>query len=214
MLTAMKSQMNPHFIFNALNTIQSYIYTNNRQKASSYLGKFSNLIRIILASSSKKNITLTEEIETLQLYIDLEEMRFEDNFSAQIVVDEWLNTDEIYLPPMLVQPYIENAIKHGLLHKEEQRILKVSFKNLISQQSLGITIEDNGIGRERSGILNHKKNSGLGIATSATEKRIDILNHALHNKIKINVIDKINTNGQSAGTIVNLTLPNELLKIH
>jgi LytS/YehU family sensor histidine kinase len=167
-----------------------------------------------LASSSKKNITLTEEIETLQLYIDLEEMRFEDNFSAQIVVDEWLNTDEIYLPPMLVQPYIENAIKHGLLHKEEQRILKVSFKNLISQQSLGITIEDNGIGRERSGILNHKKNSGLGIATSATEKRIDILNHALHNKIKINVIDKINTNGQSAGTIVNLTLPNELLKIH
>jgi len=212
MLTAIKSQMNPHFIFNALNTIQSFIYSNDKSKANSYLGKFSNLIRIVLDSSNKKAISITEEVETLQLYIDLEVMRFENTLQASIHVDQSLDTDSIYIPPMLIQPFVENAIKHGLLHKINNRKLKISFKPSANEQGLEIEIDDNGIGRVRSAFLNAKKNDDHNsFAIKANQTRIDILNQLSSNKIVLEIIDKKDESGIAKGTTVKLFIPNELL---
>jgi sensor histidine kinase YesM len=212
MLTAIKSQMNPHFIFNALNTIQSFIYSNNKSKANSYLGKFSNLIRIVLDSSNKKAISLTEEVETLQLYVDLEVMRFENTLQAIIHVDPLLDTDSIFIPPMLVQPFVENAIKHGLLHKINNRKLKISFKPSANQQALEIEIDDNGIGRERSAFLNaQKKEDHNSFAIKANQTRIDILNQLSTNKIVLEIIDKKDIDNIAKGTTVKLFIPNEFL---
>ena len=114
-LSALKVQMNPHFIFNALNSIQEYILTNEKKLANSFLGKFSDLMRLYLDMSNKKSVSLAEEIKAMQLYLELEAMRFEDSFEFNLHVDENLHTDDIQIPPMIIQPYVENAIKHGLL---------------------------------------------------------------------------------------------------
>jgi len=212
MLTAIKSQMNPHFIFNALNTIQSFIYSNDKSKANSYLGKFSNLIRIVLDSSNKKTISLTEEVETLQLYVDLEVMRFENTLQASIHVDPSLDTDGIFIPPMLIQPFVENAIKHGLLHKINNRKLSISFKPSANKQALEIEIDDNGIGRERSAFLNAQKNDEHNsFAIKANQTRIDLLNQLSTNKIVLKIIDKKDADNIAKGTTVKLFIPNELL---
>lgn len=212
MLTAIKSQMNPHFIFNALNTIQSFIYSNDKSKANSYLGKFSNLIRIVLESSNKKAISLTQEVETLQLYVDLEVMRFENTLQANIYVDNSLDADGISIPPMLIQPFVENAIKHGLLHKINNRKLNISFKPSANKQALEIEIDDNGIGRERSAFLNaQKKDEHNSFAIEANQTRIDILNQLSSNKIVLEIIDKRDAGNMSKGTTVKLFIPNEFL---
>ncbi len=212
MLTAIKSQMNPHFVFNALNTIQSFIYSNDKSKANSYLGKFSNLIRIILDSSSKKAISLTEEVETLQLYIDLEVMRFENTLQANIYVDNSLDTDSISIPPMLIQPFVENAIKHGLLHKINNRKLNISFKPSANKKALEIEIDDNGIGREQSALINaQKKDEHNSFAIKANQTRIDLLNQLSYNKIVLEIIDKKDADNIAKGTTVKLFIPNEFL---
>lgn len=212
MLTAIKSQMNPHFIFNALNTIQSFIYSNDKSRANSYLGKFSNLIRIVLDSSSKKAISLTEEVETLQLYLDLEVMRFENTLQASIQVSSLLDTDGIFIPPMLIQPFVENAIKHGLLHKINNRHLLITFKPSANNEALEIEIDDNGIGRERSGFLNAQKNGEHNsFAIKANQTRIDILNQLSKNKIILEIIDKKDVDNIAKGTTVKLFVPNEFL---
>lgn len=212
MLTAIKSQMNPHFIFNALNTIQSFIYSNNKSKANSYLGKFSNLIRIVLDSSNKKVISLAEEIEMLQLYVDLEEMRFENTLQVSINVHPSLDIDAIYIPPMLIQPFVENAIKHGLLHKIDNRRLAITFKPDTTNQLLEIDIDDNGIGRSKSAELNAQQNSEHNsFAMQANQTRIDILNQLSENQIILTIIDKKDAVGIALGTTVRLIIPKELL---
>jgi len=117
-LIALKAQMNPHFIFNALNSIQEIILLNDKKQANLYLGKFADLMRIILEQSNKDLIPLDDEIKSLQLYLELEALRFETNFQYQLNVEGILNTNHIRIPSMLIQPYVENAIKHGLLHKQ------------------------------------------------------------------------------------------------
>ncbi len=212
MLTAIKSQMNPHFIFNALNTIQSFIYSNDKSKANSYLGKFSNLIRIILDNSNKKAIPLNDEIETLKLYLALEEMRFESTLQVTIEVDPTIDVDAFFIPPMLIQPFVENAIKHGLLHKVSNRQLLISFKPTNNNSALEIIIDDNGIGRANSTILNLKVNGDHNsFAMQANQTRIDILNQLSSNKIKLAIIDKKDQLGNALGTKVCLTIPNEFL---
>ncbi len=207
-LTAIRSQMNPHFIFNALNTIQSYIYANDENKASNYLGKFSDLIRRILDYSQKEQITLSREIEMLQLYIDLEVIRFENTMKANIYVDENLNTDNISLPPMLVQPYIENALKHGLLHKMDNRELFIRFETDSAENHLLVTIDDNGIGRVASEEINQQKRKNYAsFATVANQKRLDILNLTLDKKITIETIDKKDKYQRPIGTLVILKIP-------
>lgn len=204
-LTSIKSQMNPHFFYNALNTIQAYIFTNDKIKANSYLAKFSKLTRLVLEHSERESISLSEEIETLQLYLELEKMRFKDNFYYQIQTEKVNNQDSIELPPMIIQPYIENAIKHGLLHKEEDRNLDIIFEE--NGKELSVIIEDNGIGRKRSQELNQIKNEKhKSFSTQANEKRLEILNRTTPKKLGVAIIDKYEGD-LPTGTKVILTIP-------
>lgn len=206
MLSAIKSQMNPHFIFNALNTIQSYIYANDKEQASEYLGKFSELTRLILEVSNRETISLDEEIKTIGLYLELEKLRFDEKLNYTIRVSEKISPETSFIPPMLIQPYIENAIKHGLLHKKEDWRLTVDFHK--KDQGVEVVIEDNGIGRIKSAERNKLKNKQHnGFSTVANEKRLDILNKGLPKLIYFEVIDKTNGFGQSEGTKVRLFIP-------
>ncbi len=206
-LTALIAQMNPHFLFNALNTIQSFIYSNDKKNASSYLGKFSELTRKILDNSSKKNISLDEEITLLQLYLDIEKVRFGDGFDASIRVDPSLDGEGISFPPMLVQPYVENAIKNGLLHKQGKKELRVDIRRIDGTNGIKIVIDDNGIGREQSTKINKTKIGHQSFANTATQKRINLINQTLDQKIVLDIIDKKNENGIGIGTTVILIIP-------
>lgn len=206
MLTSIKSQMNPHFFYNALNTIQSYIFTDDKRSASSYLAKFSKLTRMILEMSEKDTVSLTEEVDALILYLELEKARFnEDDFNFSIVVDSSLDLDIVKIPSMIVQPYVENAIKHGLLHKKGKKKLTVDF--YIENNNLCISVDDNGIGRKKSGELTKiKSDKHKPFATRANFKRIEILNKG-NNKIGVEYNDKNDFSGIATGTTVHITIP-------
>jgi sensor histidine kinase YesM len=204
---ALRSQMNPHFIFNALNTIQGFVYSNDKKSASSYLGKFSQLIRKILDSSNKQTITLEEEIEILQLYTDIEKARFGESLNVTINIDPALDLESILIPPMLIQPYVENAIKHGLFHKPEEKTLIIRVSKAEEQDAVEVVIDDNGIGRERSKEINKSRIGHHSFAIAANEKRIDLINQTIDKKTRLKIIDKINADGSPAGTTVIITIP-------
>jgi ligand-binding sensor domain-containing protein len=205
MLSSIKAQMNPHFLFNALNTVQSFIYSNDKQNASVYISKFSDLTRSILEMSTKDTISLDEEIKSLHLYLELEKMRFEDSFTYSVIKDKKIDSDQIKIPSMLVQPYVENAIKHGLLHKKTNRVLAIEFTR--KQKLLLISIDDNGVGRKRSGELNQIKNrQHNSFAMDANKKRLEILKNNF-NDIAFEIIDKYGDLGEPIGTCVIITLP-------
>jgi len=198
--------MNPHFFFNALNTIQSYIYTNDKLQAANYLNQFSELTRMVLDMSNRDLITLSEELRALQLYLDLEALRFEDKLHYKLEVEPNLQTDVHWLPPMLIQPYVENAIKHGLLHSKNRWELLVKFS--LGAEGLIIVIDDNGVGRKKSEQLNaHRYRQHESFAMSANAKRLEILNKGLTNVISIQIIDKYDALGMAAGTTVELHVP-------
>lgn len=204
-LASVKAQMNPHFIFNALNTIQSYIYLNDKQHATAYLGKFSQLTRTILDMSNKNSVSLEEEIEAILLYLDLEKMRFDDDMNFVIEVAPDVNKNDVRIPSMIIQPYIENAVKHGLLHKKGERWLKCSFE--VHNNMLKVTIDDNGIGRARSMDLNKIKNrKHQSFATQANEKRLDALNRGHSGSVSVRYIDKSSSQGEPLGTTVELMI--------
>ena len=205
--SALRSQMNPHFIFNALNTIQGFVYFNDKKSASGYLGKFSHLIRKILDSSNKQIITLEEEIEILRLYTDIEKARFGENFNVTIDIDPALDLEYILIPPMLIQPYVENSIKHGVFHKQGDKLLLIRIGKVEDQELIEVVIDDNGIGRERSKEINKSRVAHHSFATAANEKRIDLINQNLDKKTKVKIIDKVNIDGSPAGTTVIITIP-------
>lgn len=205
-LSTVRSQMNPHFLFNALNTIQSYIYTNEREQASLYLGKFSELTRLILELSGKELVPLSEELRALTLYVELEKQRFEDSFSYLIDVEQDISTETVYVPPMLIQPYVENAMKHGLLHKKNNRKLRLSLKK--TANGIIAEIEDNGIGRKRSEELNSlRMKSHRSFATYANHKRLEILNRGFPETISLEIVDLYTASGEACGTLVRLHIP-------
>ena len=205
-LKAIKSQMNPHFFYNALNTIQSYILSNEKKQALTYLAKFSSLTRTILEMTEKEYVTIAEEIKTLRLYLDIEKARFNEDFEYTLLTDDAIDTEMVKIPSMLVQPYVENAIKHGLLHKPGAKILKISFES--ANQELHIKIDDNGIGRKKSEELNAIKNKNhQSFATKALENRIELLNQNNTKNITIEYVDKFNEANVSTGTLVVLKLP-------
>jgi anti-sigma regulatory factor (Ser/Thr protein kinase) len=206
LLSSIKSQMNPHFLFNALNTIQSYIYTNDKENASQYLGKFSELTRMILDMSTKDMVPLSEEIRALTLYLELEQLRFDDKLMYEFVVDTSISTETTYIHSMLIQPYVENAIKHGLLHKKDNWKLLLKFSK--KGNAIEITVDDNGIGRQKSEELNKLKlRRHQSFATNANQTRLEILNKGLKNSIALHIVDKVDDRGQPAGTTVVLTIP-------
>lgn len=205
-LSALQSQMNPHFIFNALNSIQEYIILNERKLAGKYLGKFADLMRIYLNYSQAKFISLQQEIEALNLYMELEKLRFEELLSYEIQLDDSIEMTE-QIPSLLIQPYVENALKHGLLHKKNDRRLIVKLTKE-SEDYLVCTITDNGIGRKRSMEINKKRHPDhKSFATSATQNRLNLINYGLKKRIGVTTEDLYNPDGEPTGTKVELIIP-------
>ncbi|MGJ8742994.1 tetratricopeptide repeat-containing sensor histidine kinase [Polaribacter sp.] len=205
-LKALKAQMNPHFIFNALNSIQDYIVLNKKNLASDYLGKFADLIRNYLHFSDTGFISVSEEVHNLNLYLELEKLRFEEQLHYSFKVDTQANSDTINIPTMLIQPYVENALKHGLLHKKDNRKLQISITKA-SDKIIECSIEDNGIGREKSKEINKKREGQhKSFALKATTERLDLLNYGREKKIGVEIIDLYDQN-KATGTKVILKIP-------
>ena len=196
--------MNPHFFFNAINNIQSYIFTNDTQVASAYLSKFSKLTRKILELSDTDTVTLQDEIDTLKLYLELQKMRFED-FNFKIYYDENIRLNDVKIPTMLFQPYVENAILHGLAHSNGEKNLSIEFRVDRTRQLI-TTIKDNGIGRVKSAELNKLNTSKpKSFATKANLDRIMLLNKDQYN-ITIDYTDLYDENEESNGTLVTIKM--------
>lgn len=200
-IAAIRSQMNPHFMFNALNTIQEFILTNQKEIASEYLADFADLMRKYLDQSMHEEILLVDELETLEIYLRLENLRFDGNLLYSIEYDSTINIFEIKIPVMLLQPFIENSIKHGLLHKEGEKKLSITFKK-VSEQRIECCIEDNGIGRKASAEINKTKIANhTSFSTNAIDQKINLVNESSHKNLSI-VVQDIIENDLISGTKV------------
>lgn len=202
----LSAQMNPHFIFNSLNSIQYFLMENDRDLAIHYLSEFSSLMRRALENSTRRYISMAEEIRFLNKYLSLEKERFQNRFDYEII-DGLEDVDYTFIPPMLIQPYVENAIVHGFKQIDYQGKLQVKFQE--SEGSIVCTITDNGIGRKAAAGLRtvrfHKS-----IAGSNTKTRLELLN-SMHNATEFRAeIKDLGTNGQPQGTEVVLCFPADL----
>ena len=204
-LTALRAQMNPHFVFNALNSIQEFILTSNSRYANRYLSQFARLMRNVLNFSDKGQISLKKEIETLQLYLSLESLRFGDQFTYHFEVDEGIEPESCQIPPMLLQPFVENAIKHGLMHKNGSKNLYLRFYP--QDNYLICEIEDDGIGRARSSEI-RKRNPNLypSKAISLTKERLQLLSAVTSYTLEVKVHDLKDKLENPTGTRVILQL--------
>lgn len=204
---SLRSQMNPHFLFNSLNAIKLYIIDNEKENAVYYLNKFSKLIRKILAVTREKEITLYEEVETIKLYLDIENIRFNNEIKVTINIDEKLSIDTIKIPSLILQPFVENAIWHGLSLKNKNKKLNISIhKN--EDSHIKIIIEDNGIGREKAAILKKKKlykRDSIGI--KLTKERLTNFDIGFINNHNLLFKDLYDKNKKPIGTRVIILLP-------
>lgn len=204
-IQALRAQMNPHFIFNCLNAINRFILGHETEAASDYLTKFSRLMRMIMNHSRSTYISLAEEIDILRLYLDMERLRFKDAFDYRIVIAEELDTDEIRIPPLLVQPFVENAVWHGLMHKEERGSLTISFS--AKDDLLTCVVRDNGIGRKHAAQLKSKsveKHKSMGMQITA--ERMALLSGVDALRPFFAIEDLYDEHGEPAGTQVTLTV--------
>ena len=204
-LKSLRSQMNPHFIFNALNSVNSFIASNDERTANKYLSDFSFLMRAVLENSEEDFIPLEKEIELLELYTQLEHFRFKDKFDYHINVEDSINVKEYKIPPMLLQPYIENAVWHGLRYKTKKGHLNIDILQK-SKNEIAITITDDGIGRERSKALkteNQQRQNSKGMGN--IKKRVAILNAMYKDKVDVSV-DDFQPSEEDTGTKVVVTL--------
>ena len=207
-LKSLRSQMNPHFIFNALNSVNSFISKNDTRQANKYLTEFSRLMRTVMENSQEDFVPLSEEVSVLSLYLKLEHFRFQDKFEYEFVVDPDLSIDDFRIPPMLIQPYIENAIWHGLRYKTSMGFLSVKVSE--SDHALLMSITDDGIGRAKSKAIktaNQKQQQSTGMKN--TENRVALLNKTFKSKIAIQVSDL--QQGENTGTKVMVHIPKNLI---
>lgn len=207
-MKALQAQMNPHFIFNCLNAINRFIIINDNDTASEYLTKFSKLIRQVLDSSRGEQIPLSTEIRTLGLYLELESLRFADKFGFTIALDTELDIDAYMIQPMLIQPYVENAILHGLMYRKSKGKLLLKFTR--KGESLQVVIEDNGVGRAKSkqiqeGQAVKRRSHGMKV----TAERMSLLSRKLNVQVMAEIEDLYDAEGSATGTRVIVTLPLE-----
>lgn len=206
----LRSQMNPHFIFNSLNSIQSYVTSNDQYQAEIYLSKFAKLMRSILENSRHAFVSLEQDLNNLMIYMELEELRFEGKFKQHIELDENIDLENTYIPPMITQPYIENAIIHGLVNKTDNAgklLVKFEQKNDLSIKCI---IEDNGIGRDKAIDLKSrgvKPYKSLGM--QVTKERMEVISELNKVKFEEKITDLRDANGASIGTKVELSIPIE-----
>jgi len=202
----LRQQMNPHFIFNTLNSIQYYMYQHDKLATNNYLTKFSNLMRKILDNSQHTSIPLNDEITALNLYLELESIRFKDKFDYEIKVDEEIDPLLYKIPTMLIQPYVENSICHGIMPREGKGSVRIDIK--LEKDFLLCTIEDNGIGRNAARERNLKRETNHNsLGTQITTSRLDLVNALYGTSLKTVYTDLKNENGESAGTRVEIHIP-------
>ena len=202
-LKSLRTQMNPHFIFNALNSVNNFIAKSDERSANRYLSEFSVLMRSVLENSEEDFIPIQKEIELLEVYLRLEHSRFNEKFDYKIQIDENVQMESFGIPPMLLQPYVENAIWHGLRYKKEKGFLKVHFSQPNSE-FIEIRVEDDGVGRKQSANLktaNQRKQKSKGMGN--IKKRIAILNDMYKDRIAVDIEDMFE---DETGTRVLLTL--------
>lgn len=206
-IEALRAQMNPHFIFNALNSINRYIIRSDRETASDYLVKFSKLMRLVLENSKSSLVTLQNETDALRLYIEMEQLRFDHKFDYSISIDPTIDKERTMIPPLVLQPYVENAIWHGLLNKGAAGTVSISIINN-KNNSLFCTVEDDGVGRERAAEMKSKTlGSNKSFGTEITRERIKLLNGDDRN---FRIVDLYDADQRPAGTRVEITLQTEV----
>jgi LytS/YehU family sensor histidine kinase len=199
--------MNPHFIFNCLNSIQQYFLTNDGAKANKFLSMFAALVRETLHFSSQKSIRVSDEVRYLSRYLEMEKMRFGDHFVYEINVDSTLPINFVEIPALMLQPYVENAIRHGVRHRKSGNgRIQISFE--MKGEELHCIVADNGIGREKSRAMRGRQpveyqSRGMELG----QKRIEALNKLYHREIKVEIKDLANDQGAALGTEVHLIIP-------
>ena len=202
-----RSQMNPHFLFNSLNSIKLYIINNEQKNAVHYLNKFSKLVRKILEASSVREIPLAEELETVELYMNIENIRFSNEINFKIIVDEGIDTHVIRIPSLILQPFLENALWHGLSSKEGEKNIDLH----VSKDKDGfihIAITDNGVGREAAEKIKQSKvlkRKSVGI--DITKERLANFSRDYQNSFDVEMLDLYDSNGIASGTRVVLHIP-------
>lgn len=201
----LRAQMNPHFIFNSLNSIQQFVISRKNDKAETYLSKFATLVRNLLESNIKENISIYEEIEILTGYLEMESLRFSGSFTFSITVNEAVNR-EWQIPHMMIQPFVENAIWHGLLPKKSERVLQITFEPGSNNKTLCCTVEDNGIGRKES-MSRHSTFKKKSLALSFINQRIKLLRKTLKVDCRVDIIDMTNAQDEGTGTKAIIILP-------
>ena len=202
-MTALQSQMNPHFLFNSLNSINNFVLKNEIEKASDYITKFSKLVRVILNSSSSPTSTLSEELGVLLLYVKLEQMRVNGGFEYIVNVDQNLNLEQIKVPTLFLQPFIENAIWHGIMKNENEKNKKIELSIKEDQGNVVCVIRDNGIGINKAKEIDQITQKRRFFGTEATENRIRIL----HQNKGVNIETKDISSGTKTGTQVSIAFP-------
>ncbi len=200
----LRSQMNPHFIFNSLIAIQSYIYKKDPVQAGDFLAKFADLVRIILEGSRVEFVKLEREIKMLDLYFELQNLRFENRFEYKIEVGNNIDQENLSIPPMLAQPFIENAIEHGLRHKKEMGYVFVAFKK--TDNCISLTVEDNGVGRKKASEI-EKSQKHKSIAMAITKERLEIFRKKFKEKFVLGITDLQDKAGVPIGTKITLEIP-------
>ncbi len=201
------SQMNPHFVFNSLTAIQNYIFQNEPYLAGRYMASFAKLVRLILENSRMSLIPISKEVETITHYLELQSIRFQGKFDYTLSIDPDIDKEHHSIPPMLAQPFIENAIEHGIIHLSEKGQIKISF--LLSDQSIVLEVEDNGLGIDRSLKTSEKKRVEYeSLATRITNERLSKLKKSYGQKVSMETIDlsKLPLSSKT-GTLVRFTIP-------
>ena len=206
-LVALRAQMNPHFLYNVLNTVQGLVYGNRKTEAGELLGNFSDLMRKTLQASDKQLLPLKDEIENIRLYLELEKARFDEGFIYSIEIVNIDDLSAIYVPSLMLQPFAENSVKHGLMHKQGAKTVEIRFEK--EEDGLSVIIDDNGIGRIQSMEINQRsKSKPFSFATVALNERMDLFNRLFKQKITCRIIDKMDDRQQSLGTRIELFIPN------
>jgi ligand-binding sensor domain-containing protein len=205
-MKALRSQMNPHFLYNSLNAIRLFVLQNDSDNADKYLVKFSRLMRLILDNSRQEWVSLASELEQLQLYLELEQLRFSYKFDFSISVDPTLSKDSTSIPPMIIQPYIENSILHGIAHKKNRGRIDLCLKPV--GEGLECIIDDDGVGRQKAGELKSRTiSSHKSVGLKVTEERLQLISQRTGKETSITVMDKVNDQHEPAGTKVVVLLP-------
>ena len=189
-MQALRAQMNPHFIFNCLNSVNRFILRNDAEAASDYLTKFSRLIRMVLNNSKKTMISLEDELECLRLYIQMEQLRFRSSFFYSVNIDENVNPDEMMVPPLVLQPFVENAIWHGLMNLPDQQSAesekgKITIDISVENGKVKYCVQDNGVGRKKAAELNAGKEKRQSLGLHITKERIKFFGNGDQDKTAI-----------------------------